>query len=799
MSKTINVSDSVTLYPSSFDSVNSSYSSVYNSLEPSNGLTAADSNTRTCVYSNTTANSTSVLWYNFDCSGVPEGATITSVSCRASAACYNRGSYFTIRNLQLFVGTTVAKGNPVTITGSGGTAAQHTLDCGNSWTRSDLDNLKIRIFVQRGTQTSDASFSFWGATLTINYTISGIAYTIGATSNISGITVEPTTQEKMNGTSATVSIYASSLEDVSITDNDTDITDRLEQHAIPTGASVNRDLGSYTLVSGGFNGQGASYFQGLVGKGVNNTKTTSSYYSSGNGTIAVFTYDMSFTDIPSNATITSVYCEVNGHAESTSNNNEYMCVRLISGNTNLTNELNFKSIGTSNSTQTLTCNTLPTVAQLASMKLQCRLGYYGGAINGATCYVEYDIPGSGGYYWTYTIENLSADHVILIDEAGVYIPPEEDPQYTYQSLTISSINATTDPWQGTTRVITGSNQIITISPTDPQLTLALDNGVDITSQLVGGIPQNTYTVTTQVSGADYGFYLNSSTGYYVSSNDNVNKSASVARLNLNFESDCLVTINYINYAEENYDYGMFGKLDTAVATDGLTAGSSSSYPSDSTGNYQLAMCANLSSVQTITYEVPAGEHFIDIKYGKDDASSSGNDNLQWKVANIEATSASGEYTYTLNNITEKHSLIFIFGDVTYYFITSSGNCKLFPDGQSVVLPGDNYKINIIPNNITDTVTITDNGNDVTSMLEREDGYDKNNNPAVSYKYSLSNIQTAHTLVISCTAAGQQDSLFFKYNNNWIQVIKVWVKKNNVWEEEKLTYISDEDLRNIRKG
>jgi hypothetical protein len=184
----------------------------------------------------------------------------------------------------------------------------------------------------------------------------------------------------------------------------------------------------------------------LVGKGVNNTKTTSSYYSSGNGTIAVFTYDMSFTDIPSNATITSVYCEVNGHAESTSNNNEYMCVRLISGNTNLTNELNFKSIGTSNSTQTLTCNTLPTVAQLASMKLQCRLGYYGGAINGATCYVEYDIPGSGGYYWTYTIENLSADHVILIDEAGVYIPPEEDPQYTYQSLTISSINATTDPW-----------------------------------------------------------------------------------------------------------------------------------------------------------------------------------------------------------------------------------------------------------------------------------------------------------------------------------------------------------------
>ncbi len=798
MSRPINLSDTLTTIPSSFDSVNSDYGSVYSSLEPSNGLTAANSNTRTCVYSNTTANSTSVLWYNFDCSGVPEGATITSVSCQASAACYSSGSYFTTKNLQLFVGTTVAKGNPVTITGNGGTAAQHTLDCGSNWTRSDLDNLKIRIFVQRGTQTSAASFSFWGATLTINYTISGIAYTIGATSNISGITVEPATQEKMNGASATVSIYASSLEDISITDNDTDIIDRLEQHAIPTGASVNRDLGSYTLVSGGFNGQGASYFQGLVGKGVDNTKTTSNYYSSGNGTIAVFTYDMSFTDIPSNATITSVYCEVNGHAESTSNSNEYMCVRLISGSTNLTDELNFKSIGTSNSTQTLTCNTLPTVAQLASMKLQCRLGYYGGAINGATCYVEYDIPGSGGYYWTYTIEDLSADHVILVDEAGVYIPPEEDPQYTYQSLTISSINATTDPWSGTTRVITGSNQTITISPTDPQLTLALDNGVDITSQLVGGTPTNTYTITTQVSGASYGFQLNSSTGYYVSTNNGVNKSASVARLNMDFESDCLVTIQYINYAEANYDYGMFGKLDTAVATDGLTASGNSSSPSDSTSNYQLAMASNSSSAQTISYTVPAGEHFIDIKYGKDDATNSNNDNLQWKVLSVEATSTGGDYTYTLTNITQKHSLIFIFGNVNYYFITSSGTgCRLFPDGQSVKLEGDGYRLNIIPNNITDVVSITDNNIDRTNLLGREDGYDKNNNPVVSYSYILSNIQAAHNLVITCVAVST-DHFYIKENNSWVTVVKIYKKENDRWVEQDLSYLSDNNISTLRK-
>ena len=79
--------------------------------------------------------------------------------------------------------------------------------------------------------------------------------------------------------------------------------------------------------------------------------------------------------------------------------------------------------------------------------------------------------------------------------------------------------------------------------------------------------------------------MNSGTGYYVSSNNGVAKSASVARINMNFESACLVTISYINYAEATYDYGLFGKLDTAVATDGLTASSGGSSPSDSTSNY----------------------------------------------------------------------------------------------------------------------------------------------------------------------------------------------------------------------
>ena len=133
------------------------------------------------------------------------------------------------------------------------------------------------------------------------------------------------------------------------------------QVTILTG-SLNTVLGSYTLVSGGFNGSGATYFQGLVGKGHTNTATTSNYYSSGNGTIAVFTYDIPF-EVPEDAVVTSLYVMVNGHAESTSQSSEYMCAQIISGNTALSSELNFKSIGTSNSTQTITATTLPTPEQ----------------------------------------------------------------------------------------------------------------------------------------------------------------------------------------------------------------------------------------------------------------------------------------------------------------------------------------------------------------------------------------------------------------------------------------------------
>lgn len=147
----------------------------------------------------------------------------------------------------------------------------------------------------------------------------------------------------------------------------------------------------------------------------------------------------------------------------------------------------------------------------------------------------------------------------------------------------------------------------------------------------------------------------------------------------------------------------------------------------------------------------SGTHYIDVKYRKDSYEDANNDSLQFKV-DLQATGVGGDYTYTLSDVTQKHSLIFIFGDVDYYFITSSGtNSKLYPDGQQVILAGDRYKLVIVPDDYGATVTLTDNGVDVTSSLEYAESIDKDGNTVSNYMYHLTNINASHTLISTCSS------------------------------------------------
>ena len=87
----------------------------------------------------------------------------------------------------------------------------------------------MRYTATRGTSntTRAAYLYFYGADLTINYSVNQTAYTVTATSNVSGITLTPATADIVVGEDHTVYIETSDISEYVVTDNDTDITELL--------------------------------------------------------------------------------------------------------------------------------------------------------------------------------------------------------------------------------------------------------------------------------------------------------------------------------------------------------------------------------------------------------------------------------------------------------------------------------------------------------------------------------------------------------------------------------------------
>jgi hypothetical protein len=183
-----------------------------------------------------------------------------------------------------------------------------------------------------------------------------------------------------------------------------------------------------------------------------------------------------------------------------------------------------------------------------------------------------------------------------------------------------------------------------------------DNGADVTNQFVAH--EDTGASYTVAQTGTYGFTLNSN-NYYQSDNKGVDKSAAVCRVNFNVPVSATITFTYINYAEQGYDFGVFGNIDVALNTNYYPAGSSGATISDS--SYKLACNTstyNSSSAKTLTYSMDAGDHFIDVKYSKDDASASNNDTLQFRVDITldEPFTPGTHYYYTISNIQADHTI-----------------------------------------------------------------------------------------------------------------------------------------------
>lgn len=614
---------------------------------------------------------TGYVYLTYDTSDIPATATIQSVAAKARLRISNT-SRVTDRVCQLYTGTT-AKGSNTDFssTSSGGTVVN--LSTGTSWTRSELNDLRMRIGGTGSSSTSSRYIYIYGTDITITYTTASRTVTTTLTGNG---TIDPSgTQTMYDGDEYELIVEpTNALDTVTATKNGTAITLTQHQGGDTTESNV---LGDYTLVSGGFNGSGASYFQRLVGKGHDNTQTTSNYYSSGSGTIAVFTYDVPFEGIPDNATIKSLYMLVNGHCENTSQSSEYMCVRLISGSTNLSDELNFKSVGTSNSTQTVTANVTPTISQLENLKVQCRLGYYGGAINGATVYLEYEV---SGVWYTYST-TISGDMTIAVTIGNVTT-------YTINASSQVSRVTVTPATQsqaegGTAEVRFDTNTLNNI--------IVKDNNVDVTSQLVSHTDSGSSGTKT---------YIPSSFDSTNSSYDSV-YSTNIPENGLTSHTSttrCCVYANTAN-GSESYLYYNFDCSDipsNAIITSvscqvGASCYSSGSYFSTHT----LQLCTGTTEKGTAVTTTGNGStseietvnggsswtraELDDIKIRfKIVRSQTGDASFSFFGATltVEYTVPGGTYwTYTLSNLQTNHTIVVISGggSEVFLYIKEGGN------------------------------------------------------------------------------------------------------------------------------
>ena len=169
----------------SFDEANSNYHGVSEGSYPvSNGIGGSTSSTETRINTNTGQGAETYFYYNFNCSSIPDYATITSVTCSFSGAMSagDNTQYYTTQDFQLCSGTT-PKGSSVRLTSS--TKTTYTISNTGSWTSDELKNLKIRFYGVRGTSLTDANHyvRFFGATVTVQYYVD--AYYSYEVSNIS--------------------------------------------------------------------------------------------------------------------------------------------------------------------------------------------------------------------------------------------------------------------------------------------------------------------------------------------------------------------------------------------------------------------------------------------------------------------------------------------------------------------------------------------------------------------------------------------------------------------------------------
>ena len=382
------------------------------------------SNTASYARYSISTSTTGYVYLTYDTSDIPETATIQSVTAKARLRISNT-SRVTSRVCRLYTGTT-AKGSNTDFssTSSGGTVIN--LSTGTSWTRSELNDLRMRIGGTGSSSTSSKYIYIYGTDITITYVTESRTVTTTLTGNG---TIDPSGAQTMyDGDEYTLTITPTTKTDtVVVTNNGVDVSEDLTPHH-SGGTSNSYSTASGSGVTTGFARSNSAFYQSsstqsdswlryAIGKTAESpystSNTSNTYVKDGTNdatTQGWMNYPFDFSSLPSDAEITAVEVKCYGATESTSETARHADVSLWCGNTQKGTTQAFTS--TSNSTITISDPGTWTREELQDAWVRFGVGYYGGRILGITWKVTYTSGGTLSYYtYTYTVDGNATINV----------------------------------------------------------------------------------------------------------------------------------------------------------------------------------------------------------------------------------------------------------------------------------------------------------------------------------------------------------------------------------------------------
>jgi len=158
----------LTKYLSSYDSTNSTYTSISNESRAYGQISTSNWYAGITLVNGSRAET--FFYYQFDLSGIPSGATIVSVEVKARAAISTTNTnYVASKSIAVCMGTTIVGSS----TSIDGTATTYTLDVGSGWTGQNIQDLKVLYYAKRGTSRTSNAYALqcYGAQIIVKYTV----------------------------------------------------------------------------------------------------------------------------------------------------------------------------------------------------------------------------------------------------------------------------------------------------------------------------------------------------------------------------------------------------------------------------------------------------------------------------------------------------------------------------------------------------------------------------------------------------------------------------------------------------